>query len=88
MPRHCVAYRVEAAVAVVVALWTPETRVTCALARLLVTFALLACAWVLTVGSPTIRVAGTLASQVITLAIGVTITLALAVGTPKLGRTL
>lgn len=41
-PCHCIADRVDAAVAVVVALGTPDARVTCAFARLLVTLALLA----------------------------------------------
>lgn len=59
-----------------------------ALARPLVTFALLARALVLAVWSPAIVVAGALARQVVTLTIGVTITFALTVRTPELGGAL
>lgn len=41
-PRHSVTDGVDAAVAIVVALGTPDTRVTCALSGLLITLALLA----------------------------------------------
>lgn len=40
--RHCITDGVDATIAIVVALWTPDSRVTCAFSRLLVTFALLA----------------------------------------------
>lgn len=86
--RHRVTHRVDAAVAVVVALWPPEARVARALARLLVALALLTQADVLTVGSPVVVVACALAGQVITLAIWVTVTFPFAVGAPKLGRAL
>lgn len=87
-PCHCIADGVDAAVAVVVALGTPDARVTRALARLLVTLALLTQASVLAVRSPTVVVARTLAGQVIALAVGITIALPFAVGAPKLGRAL
>lgn len=61
---------------------------TCAFARVLVTFALLAQTAVLTVWSPSVVVAGTLAGQVIALAIRVTVTFSFAVRTPELGGTL
>lgn len=86
--RHGVAHGVDAAVTVVVALGAPDARVTCAFARLLVALALLTEASILAVGSPTIVVAGTLSSQVVTLAIWVTVTFPFAVGPPKLGRAL
>lgn len=60
----------------------------CALASLLVTFAFLAWAWLLTVLAPTIWVACALACYIITLSVRVTRTFAFAVGTPKLSRTL
>lgn len=86
--RHRVAHRVDAAVAVVVALGPPDARVARAFASRLVAFALLARARVLAVGPPAIVVAGALAGQVVALAVGVAVTLPLAVGTPELGRTL
>lgn len=86
--RHGVAHGVDAAVTVVVALGAPDARVTCAFARLLVALALLTEASILAVGSPTIVVAGTLSSQVVTLAVWVTVTFPFAVGPPKLGRAL
>lgn len=86
--RHRVAHRVDAAVAVVVALRAPDAGVTRAHARVLVAFALLACACILAVRPPAIVVAGTLASQVVALAVGVTVTFPLAVRAPELGRTL
>lgn len=61
---------------------------TCALASVLVTLALLAEAGVLTVRTPAVVVAGTLSSQVVTLAIGITVTLPFTVRTPELGRAL
>lgn len=60
----------------------------CTFASVLVTLALLAEAGMFTVGTPAVLVAGTLSSQVITLAIGIAMTLPLTVGTPELGRTL
>lgn len=60
----------------------------CAFARLLVTLAFLAKTRVLTVRTPAVMVAGTCSGEVVTLAIGVTVTLPLAVRTPKLSRTL
>lgn len=59
-----------------------------AFASVLVTLALLAEAGVLTVRTPAVVVAGTLSSQVVALAIGITLTLPLTVGTPELGRAL
>lgn len=85
LARHRVADGVDAAVAVVVARGTPDAGVTCAFARLFVTFALLARASMLAGESPAVVVAGTLAGQVVALAVRVTITLPLAVGTPELG---
>lgn len=85
---HGVAYGVDAAVAVVVALRTPGARVACAFARVLVTLAFLAKTRVLTVRTPTVMVAGTCSGEVIALAVGVTVALPLAVRTPKLSRTL
>lgn len=86
--RHGVAHRVDAAVAVVVALRAPDARVARAFPRVLVTLALLAHAGVLAVGSPAVVVAGALAGQVVALAVGVTVTFPLAVGAPKLGGAL
>lgn len=86
--RHGVADGVDAAVAVVVALGTPDAGVARAFPRVLVTLALLAHAGILAVWSPAVVVAGTLAGQVVTLAVGVTVTLPLAVRAPKLGRAL
>lgn len=83
-PRHRVAHGVDAAVAVAVALGTPDARVTCAFSRLLVALALLAQTRVLTIGTPAIVVAGTLAGQVITLPVGVAVTFPLAVRAPEL----
>lgn len=60
----------------------------CTFARLLVTLALLAHAGILAVRSPTIVVAGTLAGQVVTLAVGITVTFPLAVRAPELCRAL
>lgn len=85
---HRITDGVDAAVAVVVALGTPDARVACAFARFLIAFTLLAQARILAVWSPTIVVAGTLTGQVVTLAIGVTITFPLAVRAPELGRAL
>lgn len=87
-PRHGVTHRVDGAVAVVVALRAPGARVTCAFAGVLVTLALLAEAGVLTVRTPAVVVTGTLSSQVVTLAVGITVTLPFTVRTPKLGRAL
>lgn len=87
-PCHRIADGVNAAVAVVVALWTPDARVACAFASLLVTLALLAHAGILTVWSPAVVVAGTLAGQVVTLAVWVTVTLPFAVRAPELCRAL
>lgn len=86
--RHGVADGVDAAVAVVVALGTPDARVTRALSGLLVALALLAQTSVLTVGPPAVVVAGTLAGQVVALAVGVTVAFPFAVGSPKLCRAL
>lgn len=86
--RFGVAHRVDAAVAVVVAQGTPDARVARAFARLLVALALLAHARVLAVVAPAVVVAGALAGQVVALAVGVTHTLALAVGAPELSRAL
>lgn len=61
---------------------------TCASASVLVTLALLAETGMLTVRTPAVVVAGALSSQVITLAIGITETLPLTVGTPELSRAL
>lgn len=83
-----IAHRVDAAVAVVIALWTPDSRVARTLSCLLVTLALLAKTRLLTVGSPAIVVTGTLPSQIITLAIRITVTFPLAVRAPELGRAL
>lgn len=85
---HRVAHRGEAAVAVVVALGTPEARVARAFASVLVALPLLAQAGVLAVGSPSVVVAGTLACQVVALAVGVARAFAFAIGAPELGRTL
>lgn len=85
---HGVARGVDAAVAVVVALGTPDAGVTRAFSGLLVAFALLTQTRILAVRSPAVVIAGALAGQVITLAIGVTITFSLAVGAPELGRAL
>lgn len=82
--RHHVTDGVDAAVAIVVALGAPDAGVTRAFPGLLVTFALLARTGVLTVGPPAVVVAGTLAGQVVALAVGVAITFAFAVGSPKL----
>lgn len=86
--RHGIADGVDAAVAVVFALGTPDTRVTCALPALLVTLALLAQTGVLTVRAPAVVVASAPAGQVVALAVGVTITFPFAVGSPKLCRAL
>lgn len=86
--RRGVAHGVDAAVAVVVALRPPEARVARAFARVLVALALLTQAGVLAVGSPAVVVAGALTSQVVTLAVWVTVTFPFAVGAPKLGRAL
>lgn len=86
--RHRVAHGVDAAVTVVVALRAPGTRVTCAFTSVLVTLALLAQAGMLTVWAPAVVVAGTLSSQIITLAIGIAVTLPLTVRTPEVGRAL
>lgn len=88
MPRHCIAHGIYAAVTVVIALGAPGARVACAFASLLVALALLAEASILTVRSPAVVVAGTLSGQVVTLAVGVTVTFSLAVRAPELGRTL
>lgn len=61
---------------------------TSALASVLVTLALLAEAGMFTVGTPAVVVTGTLSSQVVTLAIGIALTLALTVRTPELSRAL
>lgn len=86
--RLCITHRINAAVAVVVALGAPGARVARAFARLLVTLAHLAQAGILAVRSPAVVVAGTLARQVITLAVGVTVAFPFAVRAPELGRAL
>lgn len=87
-PSHGVADGVDAAVAVVVTLRAPGTRVTGTFTSVLVTLALLTQTGMFTVRTPAVVVAGTLSSQVITLAVGVAMTLPLTVGTPELGRAL
>jgi hypothetical protein len=59
-----------------------------AFARVLVALPLVAQAGVLTVGAPAVGVAGALARQVVTLAVGVAVALPLAVGAPELGGAL
>lgn len=86
--RGWVAHRVDAAVAVVVALRPPEARVARAFARPLVALALLAQAGVLAVGPPAVVVAGALARQVVALAVWVAVAFPLAVGPPELGGAL
>lgn len=73
------------AVAVVGALWPPEARLACALARLLVAFALLTGAGLLAVGAPTVRVTRAFARYIVTLPVRVTSAFSFAVWTPKLG---
>lgn len=60
----------------------------CAFTSVLVTLALLAEAGMLTVRTPTVMVAGTLSSQIITLAVGIAVALPLTVRTPEVGRAL
>lgn len=59
-----------------------------AFASVLVTLALLAEAGMLAVRTPAVVVAGTLSGQVVTLAIGIALTLPFTVWTPELSRTL
>lgn len=86
--RHGITDRVAAAVAVVTALRTPGPRMAGTDPCVLGTFALLAVAGVLAVGTPAIVVACALAGQVIALTVWVTVALAFAVRTPELGRAL
>lgn len=85
---HGVAHRVDAAVAVVVALRTPDPGVARAFPVVLVTLAFLAETRILTVRAPAIVVAGALAGQVIALAVGVAVAFSFAVRAPELGWTL
>lgn len=85
-PCHHITDWIDAAVAVVVALRTPEARIACAFSCFLVTLALLAKTNILAFRSPAIVVAGALAGQIIALAIGVTVTFSLAVWSPVLCR--
>lgn len=87
-PCHHIADGVDAAVAVVVALRPPVAGIARAFSRVLVTLALLAQTCILAFRSPAIVVAGTLASQVVALSIGVTVTFPLAVRSPVLSRAL
>lgn len=86
--RGCVAHGVEAAVTGASTCGAPGAWVARALARLLVTLALLAVAPVLTVGPPAVVVAGTFPGHVVTLAVGEAGALALAVWAPVLDRAL
>lgn len=81
-----VTHRVDVAVAVVSALRSPEARLACALARLLVALALLTGAGLLTVGAPTVGVTRAFARYIVTLPIRMTSAFSFAVWTPKLGR--
>lgn len=86
--RALIAHRVDAAVAVVVALRSPVTGMAGAFARLLVTFPFQTVAGLLAVFTPAVGVARALPSHVVTFTVRVARAHALAVRTPKLTGTL
>lgn len=83
-----IAHRVDAAVAVIVALRSPVTGMAGAFARLLVTFAFLTVAGLLAIFTPAVGVARALPGHVVTFTVRVARAHALAVRTPELSGTL
>lgn len=88
LARALVTHRVDAAVAVVVALRSPVTSMAGAFSRLLVTFPFQTIARLLAVFTPAVGVARALPGHVITFSVRVAHAHALAVRTPELSGTL